>query len=33
MIKPFPEQDLNKNLMVIGSKVIELLNSKKEKNF
>lgn len=33
MIKPYPEQDLNKNLMVVGAKVIELLNNKKRKKF
>ena len=32
MIKPYPEQDLNKNLMVIGAKILELLHQKKRKN-
>lgn len=33
MIKPYPEQDLNKNLMVVGAKIIELLNNKTRKRF
>ena len=33
MIKPHPEADLNKNLMVIGAKLIELLNNKRRKRF
>ena len=28
MIKPHPEADLNRNTMVIGAKIIELLNKK-----
>ena len=33
MIKPHPEADLNKNLMVIGAKILKLLNSKRRKKF
>ena len=33
MIKPHPEADLNKNIMVIGAKILELLNSKRRTKF